>query len=112
MVLAESQESAAAEHEALERIVPAVDAVVLTSSRMSDAAIRTLAKSTRVVVLNRLVDQVPSVATDTIGAVRLAAEHLLDRGHHSPDLPGRTGGFLVRRHALARSARGGSGSWP
>ncbi len=81
MVLAESQESAAAEHEALQRIVPAVDAVVLTSSRMSDAAIRTLAKSTRVVVLNRLVDQVPSVATDTIGAVRIAAEHLLDRGH-------------------------------
>jgi len=81
MVLAESQESAAAEHEALEHIVPAVDAVVLTSSRMSDAAIRTLAKSTRVVVLNRLVDQVPSVATDTIGAVRIAAEHLLHRGH-------------------------------
>ena len=83
MVLAESQESAAAEHEALQRIVPAVDAVVLASSRMSDAAIRTLAKSVRVVVLNRLVDQVPSVATDTIGAVRFAADHLLDRGHHS-----------------------------
>jgi DNA-binding LacI/PurR family transcriptional regulator len=34
-------------------------------------------------VLNRLVDQVPSVAADTIGAVRFAAEHLLDRGHSS-----------------------------
>ncbi|HVK36486.1 MAG TPA: LacI family DNA-binding transcriptional regulator, partial [Microlunatus sp.] len=83
MVLAESQESAAAEHEALQRIVPAVDAVILASSRMSDAAIRTLAKTVRVVVLNRLVDQVPSVATDTIQAVRFAADHLLARGHRS-----------------------------
>jgi DNA-binding LacI/PurR family transcriptional regulator len=81
MILAESQESAAAEHEAVERLLPAVDGVVLTSSRMSDAAIRAAAKSVRVVVLNRLVDQVPSVATDTIGAVRLAVEHLLGRGH-------------------------------
>jgi LacI family transcriptional regulator len=83
MVLAESQESPAAEREALERLVSAVDGVVLTSSRMSDAAIRSVAKSVRVVVLNRLVDQVPSVATDTVGAVRLAAEHLLNRGHDS-----------------------------
>jgi DNA-binding LacI/PurR family transcriptional regulator len=83
MVMAESQESPGTELEALERLVPVVDGVVLTSSRMSDAAIRTLAKSVRVVVLNRLVDQVPSVSTDTIGAVRLAADHLLERGHHS-----------------------------
>lgn len=83
MVLTESQESAAAEHEALERLTPAVDGVILTSSRMSDAAIRTVAKSVRVVVLNRLVDQVPSVATDTVAAVRLAAQHLADRGHHT-----------------------------
>ena len=83
LVLAESQESAAAEHEALERIVPAVDAVILASSRMSDAAIRTLAKSVRVVVLNRMVDQVPSVATDTVQAVRFAADHLLSHGHRS-----------------------------
>ena len=76
MVLAESQESAAAEHEALVAIVPAVDAVILASSRMSDAVIRTLAKSVRVVVLNRLVNQAPSVATDTIQAVRFAADHL------------------------------------
>lgn len=83
MVLAESQESPTVERETLDRLVPVVDGVVLTSSRMSDAAIRTLAKSVRVVVLNRLVDQVASVATDTVGAVRLAADHLLARGHHT-----------------------------
>ncbi|HEU5486401.1 MAG TPA: LacI family DNA-binding transcriptional regulator [Microlunatus sp.] len=83
MVLAESQESPRTEQEALERLVPTVDGVVLTSSRLSDAGIRTLAKSVRVVVLNRLVDQVPSVATDVLGAVRLAGQHLLARGHHS-----------------------------
>lgn len=30
-----------------------------------------------------MVDQVPSVSTDVVGAVRLAAGHLRDRGHHS-----------------------------
>lgn len=81
MVLAESQESPVDEQAALDRLVPVVDGVVLTSSRLSDSAIRTLAKCVRVVVLNRLVDQVPSVSTDTVGAVRLAAEHLVERGH-------------------------------
>jgi LacI family repressor for deo operon, udp, cdd, tsx, nupC, and nupG len=83
MVLVESQESPTTEREALDRLVPAIDGAVLTSSRMSDSAIRTLAKTVRVVVLNRLVDQVASVATDTVGAVRLAADHLFQRGHHT-----------------------------
>lgn len=83
MVLNESQESPAAEREAVERLARSVDGVVLTSSRMSDSAIRTLAKTVRMVVLNRLVDQVSSVSTDVIGAVRLVADHLFDRGHYS-----------------------------
>ena len=88
--------------------MPVVDGVVLTSSRMSDAAIRTLAKSFRLVVLNRLVDQVPSVSTDTVGAVRLAADHLLERGHPLADLPGGPRGVLVGRDAVAGGARGGA----
>lgn len=83
MVMVETQESETLEREALSRVIPQVDGVVLTSSRMPDSAIRTMAKSKPTVVLNRIVGQVPSVATDNVKAVKRAAEHLGDRGHRS-----------------------------
>jgi DNA-binding LacI/PurR family transcriptional regulator len=82
-LLVESQESEPNERALLERVIPAVDGVVLASSRLSDGAIRTLAKEAPVVVLNRLVSQVPSVASDNIRAVKRAVEHLVEAGHHS-----------------------------
>jgi LacI family transcriptional regulator len=81
MVLVETQESEEAERAVLDRVLPVVDGVILTSSRMSDAAIRTLAKTAPLVVLNRLVDQVPSVASDNVKAVKRAVEHLVADGH-------------------------------
>lgn len=81
LLLAETQESEAAERALLERLRPLVDGIILTSSRMSDAEIRTLAKTARLVVLNRLVDQVPSVASDNVRAVKRAVEHLASDGH-------------------------------
>jgi DNA-binding LacI/PurR family transcriptional regulator len=83
MVLVETQESEEAEHALLTRILPSVDGVVLTSSRLSDAAIRGVAKIAPLVVLNRLVDQVPSVASDNVRAVKRAVEHLVGYGHRS-----------------------------
>jgi DNA-binding LacI/PurR family transcriptional regulator len=83
LVLAETQESETAERALLERIRPSVDGIILTSSRMSDAVIRTVAKTAPIVVLNRLVDQVPSVASDNVKAVKRAVEHLVGVGHRS-----------------------------
>ena len=83
MVLVETQESEEAEHALLTRILPSVDGVVLTSSRLSDAAIRGVAKIAPLVVLNRIVDQVPSVASDNVRAVKRAVEHLVGYGHRS-----------------------------
>jgi len=83
LVLAESQESETQERQALERILPTVAGVILTSSRMADGPIRTLAKQAPVVVLNRLVDQVPSVACDNIKAMKRVVEHLGGLGHRS-----------------------------
>jgi DNA-binding LacI/PurR family transcriptional regulator len=83
MVLVETQESEEAEHALLSRILPSVDGVVLTSSRLSDAAIRGVAKIAPLVVLNRVVDQVPSVASDNVRAVKRAVEHLVGFGHRS-----------------------------
>jgi DNA-binding LacI/PurR family transcriptional regulator len=81
MLVVETQESEQGEREALRRVGPAVDGIVLTSSRMSDNAIRAEAKRKPTVVLNRMVGQVPSVATDNVKAVKQAVEHLGDRGH-------------------------------
>lgn len=83
LVLAETQESPESEAAVVDRVLGAVDGVILTSSRMSDGAIRGLAKRVPVVVLNRLVDQVPSVASDNIRAVKRAAEHLAEHGHRA-----------------------------
>lgn len=83
MMMVETQESEEGERQALERVVPAVDGVVLTSSRMRDSAIRAVAKRKPTVVLNRIVGQVASVATDNVKAVKQAAEHLGALGHRS-----------------------------
>lgn len=79
-VVVETQESEAAERTALERVQPLVDGVVLTSSRMPDASIREVAKRGPLVVLNRMVGQVPSVTSDNVRAVKRATEHLAGAG--------------------------------
>jgi len=83
MLMVETQESVSSEREALDRVVPAVDGIVLASSRMSDSAIRVIAKRKPTVVLNRIVSQVASVAADNVKAVKQAAELLGGAGHRS-----------------------------
>ena len=79
-VVVETQESETTERAALARVQPLVDGVVLTSSRMPDALIREAAKRGPLVVLNRIVGQVPSVTSDNVRAVRRATEHLVGSG--------------------------------
>jgi LacI family transcriptional regulator len=83
LVLADAQESDRVERAALERALPSVDGVVLGGSRMSDSAIRMIAKQKPVVVLNRVVVDVPCVVPDNATGVRSAVEHLLRLGHDS-----------------------------
>jgi LacI family repressor for deo operon, udp, cdd, tsx, nupC, and nupG len=83
LVLADAQESDRVERAALERALPSVDGVVLGGSRMSDSAIRMIAKQKPVVVLNRVVVDVPCVVPDNATGVRHAVEHLLRLGHDS-----------------------------
>lgn len=79
-LVVETQESEVTEREALARVQPIVDGVMLTSSRMPDASIREVAKQGPLVVLNRTVGQVPSVTSDNIRAVKRATEHLAAAG--------------------------------
>jgi DNA-binding LacI/PurR family transcriptional regulator len=81
LLLIESQESEAAEHAAVARLVSFVDGVVLTSSRLTDRAIRSIAKNVPVVVLNRAVPDVASVTCDHVHALKKAVEHLAGLGH-------------------------------
>lgn len=81
IVLVDAQESDRREREALERALPAVDGIVLAGSRMSDSAIRMIAKQKPVIVLNRAVVDVPCVVPDTPRGLRYAAEHLAALGH-------------------------------
>jgi DNA-binding LacI/PurR family transcriptional regulator len=81
LLLIESQESEEAERAAVARLVPLVDGMVLTSSRLSDNAIRAVAKNVPLVVLNRAVRDVASVTCDNVHAIKKAAEHLVGLGH-------------------------------
>lgn len=80
MLLVETQESERTEKQALSRVLSAVDGVILSSSRMTDASIRDAAKHRPLVLLNRIVGQIPSVASDNLDAMRKASEHLAGAG--------------------------------
>jgi DNA-binding LacI/PurR family transcriptional regulator len=80
MVVVETQESVHTEKQALSRMLSTVDGVILSSSRMPDASIRDAAKHRPLVLLNRIVGQIPSVASDNLNAMRKASEHLAGAG--------------------------------
>ena len=83
VLLLETQESESTERAALDRLIPQVDGAILSSSRMSDAAIRSLAKRMPIVLLNRIVSEVASVVIDDVKAIKTATEHLIGMGHTS-----------------------------
>lgn len=83
ILLADCRESGTRERTALERLVPVVEGFVIGSSRMSDSALRNIAKQRPMVVLNRALLDVPSVVTDNADGIRAAVELLRSLGHDS-----------------------------
>lgn len=79
ILLANSQETVKKEQEALERVLPLVDGVLMVSSRMSDSAVRMTAKQKPTIMLNRAVSGVVSVVTDNAMGTRRAVEHLVSQ---------------------------------
>ncbi len=71
------------EREALERLVPIVEGIVLATTIVSDSTIRVIAKQRPTVVLNRVVSDVPSVVADTPLGTHRAMQHLAELGHHT-----------------------------
>jgi LacI family transcriptional regulator len=83
VMLASTQRSEELERTALERMLPAVDGVMMVGSRLSDRAIRTLAKQRAVVVLNRVVPGVRGIVADTRIGIASALDHLRGLGHRA-----------------------------
>lgn len=81
LLLAHSQESSSIEREALERSMDIIDGIILSSSRMSDSAIRSMAKQKPTIVMNRGVNGVSSITTDNVRGVERCLEHLAALGH-------------------------------
>ena len=80
LLVFDSRESMARER-AFERYLGAVDGVLLTSPRLPATGIQMLAKQRPVVVLNRVVGDLPCVLTDSAEGARYAVEHLHALGH-------------------------------
>ena len=83
LTIVETQESEEGEQRDIARLEAVVDGFILSSSRMSDGAIRSLARRKPVVVLNRTVGEVASVVSDNVHAIKKATEHLVGLEHRS-----------------------------
>jgi len=83
LVIAESQESGENEAEAIERLLPSVDALVLATTRLAAGRITELAGRKPVILINRAVDGVDSVLPDIDAGVVELIDHLASLGHRS-----------------------------
>lgn len=81
IVLADAQESGDLERAFFERTLPALDGLVIVTSRVSDTALRGMAKKVPTVVLNRQVSGLPCLTSDNQRGMRRALEHLGELGH-------------------------------
>src|SRR3954466_16053303 len=83
LVIADTQESPELEAAHLDRLGSSVDGFVLASSRLTDADLHELAERFPVVLFNRRVEGLPSLATDSADGSRQIVEHLAALGHRS-----------------------------
>lgn len=80
-MLIDTEASVELEERALRELPGSVDGVVLTGSRQSDERVRAVAERLPLVVVNREIEDVPSVVVDTAPAAAQAMEYLVSLGH-------------------------------
>ncbi len=81
LLLSDTSETGPVEREVVERTLALVEGIVLASSRMSDSAIRMIAKQKPLVLLNRQISETSCIVADDPRGIRRAAEHLGALGH-------------------------------
>ncbi len=83
LVIAESQESGEAEAQAISRLLPSVDGIILATTRLSDERISALAERKPMVLINRHVGDVAGVLPDVETGVDALMTHLASLGHRT-----------------------------
>ncbi|MBU2664693.1 LacI family transcriptional regulator [Actinoplanes bogorensis] len=81
LILSHTNESPKVERQTIEQELAQVDGVVIASSRMTDSALRMVAKQKAVVLLNRIIPEASCVLNDAERGIRRAVEHLASLGH-------------------------------
>ncbi|MCO8269215.1 LacI family transcriptional regulator [Actinoplanes sp. TRM 88003] len=81
LILSHTNESPKVERQTIEQELAQVDGVVIASSRMTDSALRMVAKQKAVVLLNRIIPEANCVLNDAERGIRRAVEHLAALGH-------------------------------
>jgi LacI family transcriptional regulator len=79
--VADTDEDPAVEEELVRALATQVDGIVLCSPRMANGAIEELAREVPLVVVNRVVADLPTVVMDVAHGARQAIGHLVDLGH-------------------------------
>jgi DNA-binding LacI/PurR family transcriptional regulator len=94
LLIADTQGGPELEAAHLDRLASSVDGVVLAASRLPDTELQSLAERLPVVLFNRRVDGLASLATDSVDGSRQIVEHLVALGHRSlAYLAGPSGGW-------------------
>jgi LacI family transcriptional regulator len=83
LVIAESQESGEAEAGVIEQLMPSVDGIVLATTRLGPQRIADIASRKPLVLINRVVEGVPGIVSDTESGATALVMHLFDLGHRS-----------------------------
>lgn len=81
LLVADARESAAEERTVLHRKLPSADGLIITSSRLSDTDLRSLAREVPLVIVNRRVPGLPCIHPDNARGIRRSVEHLAELGH-------------------------------
>lgn len=81
LMLLDAQESQLREKQLLDHSLPQMDGLLVSSSRMSDTALRSASRKVPAVVMNRVVSGLSCVIPDTARGIRRALEHLASLGH-------------------------------
>ncbi len=113
LIIADTQGGPDLEAAHLDRLASSVDGFMLAASRLSDAELQALAERLPVVLFNRRVEGLASLATDSVDGSRQIVEHLVALGHRSlAYLAGPSGGWsdgerwrALSEHAAAAGIR-------
>ena len=83
LVLVNAEESPRIEYDQIQRLVPAVDGLVLAASRLPDENLRQIGAQRPLVLMNRELPELSSVVLDHREGCRQIVEHLASLGHRS-----------------------------